>query len=127
LKFGHLCPIRDGEKRRVPAPGEALGGYIEHEFAIPQPSAARGRPCIVLDVITSAKLALAATLAELGLSKTAFARRLGVTEKVVRRLLDLDHASRIERLEQALGLLDRRLEVSVRSGQADTGSSVGIG
>jgi antitoxin HicB len=99
----------------------ALGGYVEHRLAIPRPSAAKGRPCVALDVMTSAKLALAGAMADAGMSNTALAGKLGVTEKVVRRLLDLDHASRIERLERALALLDQMLELSVRArpGNAD--------
>lgn len=45
-------------------------------------------------------------------SKAELARRLGVTEAVVRRLVDPDHASRIERVQSALATLgvDRVIE-----------------
>jgi antitoxin HicB len=92
----------------------ALGGYVEHRLAVPRPSAAKGRPTVTLDVMTSAKLALAAAMEDARMSNTSLAGKLGVTEKIVRRLLDLDHASRIERLERALALFDQRLELSVR-------------
>lgn len=92
----------------------ALGGYVEHRLSIPSPSAVKRRATVVLDIMTSAKLALASVMAEQGVTNVALARLLGVNEKVVRRLLDLDHVSRIDRLEEALALLGRTLEVSVR-------------
>lgn len=92
----------------------ALGGYVEQRLTIPRPSAPRGRPTVALDITTSAKLALATAMTERGTSNVALAAALGVSEKVVRRLLDLDHANRVDRLERALALFDRKLEVRVR-------------
>ena len=91
----------------------ALGGYVMTRQAPPPPSPAKGSKSVTLDVITSAKLALAMALSEYKISNVAFARRLGVTEKVVRRMLDLDHASKMARLESALGLLGQQLELRV--------------
>ena len=93
----------------------ALGGYIVLRRPIPRPSAAYGRPLVSLDVLASAKLALASALAEANMTNVCLAQELGVSEKVIRRLLDLDHVSRIDRLEDALAFFNRRLEVSVRS------------
>jgi antitoxin HicB len=93
----------------------ALGGYVALRRPIPRPSAARGRPLVSLDVLASAKLALASALAEANMTNVRLAQELGVSEKVIRRLLDLDHVSRIDRLEEALAFFNRRLEVSVRS------------
>jgi antitoxin HicB len=92
----------------------ALGGYVEHRLPVPAASPSRGRATITLDVMTSAKLALATVLASEGVSNVELARRLGVNEKVVRRLLDLDHASQINRLEEALASLGRTMQVTVR-------------
>ena len=92
----------------------ALGGYVEHRLPVPTASPSRERTTITLDVMTSAKLALATVMAAEEVSNVALARRLGVNEKVVRRLLDLDHASQIDRLEEALASLGKMLQVSVR-------------
>ena len=92
----------------------ALGGYVAKRLAPPPPSPAKGRCAVSLGVMVSAKIALAMALSEFGLSNVGFAKRLGVTEKVVRRLLDLDHPSRIDRLEVALNALGQRVELSVR-------------
>jgi antitoxin HicB len=93
----------------------ALGGYIVLRKPIPRPSAALGRPLVSLDVLVSAKLALASALAEANMTNVRLAQELGVSEKVIRRLLDLDHVSRIDRLEDVLAFFNRRLEVSVHS------------
>lgn len=53
----------------------------------------------------AAKLALYQAMQQQRVSNMELARRLGVTEAVVRRLVDPDHASRIERLEAALATL----------------------
>jgi antitoxin HicB len=99
----------------------ALGGYVQHRLAVPHPTAAKGRSTIALGIMMSAKLALASAMAEAGMTNVELANRLGVTEKVVRRLLDLDHVSRVNRLEQALALLDQRLELSVHPVAAGSG------
>ena len=69
---------------------------------------------MTLDILTSAKLALAMVISDENVSNVELAKRLGVNEKVVRRLLDLDHISRIDRLEAALGHFGIELLLSVR-------------
>ena len=46
---------------------------------------------------------------ESGLTGVAFAERLGRHEKIVRRMLDPDHATKIEMIDAALVSLGRRL------------------
>jgi antitoxin HicB len=114
---GALTQVDPGEDLQAMARDcllAALGGYIEHRLPVPTASPPRGRGAITLDVMASAKLALASAMAEAGVSNVALARRLGVDEKVVRRLLNLDHSSRIGRLEEALAVLDKSLQVTMR-------------
>jgi antitoxin HicB len=92
----------------------ALGGYAELRQRPPRPSAPRSRPTIALDVLLSAKLALVTAMIEAGVTNVELARKLRVSEKVARRLRDLDHPSRIDRLEAALACLGQQLELSVR-------------
>jgi antitoxin HicB len=97
----------------------ALGAYISNKQEPPTPSAPRGRPCITLDLVTSAKLALAMSMAEQQVTNVELALRLSVNEKVVRRMLDPDHRCRIDRLEHALDQLGLGLELRVqRSGKS---------
>jgi antitoxin HicB len=114
---GALTEVRKGEN------GEeiirdclvsALGGYIEGKLAPPAPSSPRGRPSVTLDIVISAKLTLAMAMAEQRVSNVALARQLGVNEKVIRRMLDPDYRSRIDRLEDALNCLGLGLELTVR-------------
>ena len=92
----------------------ALGGYVLLRMAPPRPSAVRARPAVTLDILTSAKLALAMVMSDENVNNVELARRLGVNEKVIRRLLDLDHVSRIDRLEIALEQFGIQLQLSVR-------------
>jgi len=98
----------------------ALGGYAELRQRPPRPSAARGRSTVALDVLLSAKLALLTAMVEAGVTNVELARKLRVSEKVARRLRDLDHPSRIDRLEAALACLGQQLELSVRPISART-------
>ena len=91
----------------------ALGGYVELGRSSPSPSPAEGRPTVALPPLVAAKLALYEAMRAEGVSP-ALAERLGVTEPIERRLLDLDHRSHLDGIEVALRALGRRLEVSVR-------------
>lgn len=71
------------------------------------------QPAVALHPLVAAKVSLYNAMLEAGESNVALARKLGVTETVVRRLLDLDHRSHIGQIEQALELLELRLITSV--------------
>lgn len=84
-----------------------------HEW--PQPSAAEpGELVVALSPRLVAKAALWATMNQMGIGKSELARRLGVDEKEVRRLLSFRHRSRFDRLETALKALGKELVVEVR-------------
>jgi len=52
---------------------------------------------------------------EAGITNVELARRLGVTEAVVRRLLDPDHETKDRKLAAALGALGKELVVALVS------------
>ena len=127
---GALTEVREGENGEEIVRDclvSALGGYIAGKRVPPAPSETQGKHYVTLDLVTSAKLALAMAMAEQQVSNVDLARRLNVTEKVVRRMLDPDHRCRIDRLENALEQLGLELELIVyRSNvhfQADTSCS----
>ncbi|MGH6898751.1 MAG: type II toxin-antitoxin system HicB family antitoxin [Geminicoccaceae bacterium] len=91
----------------------ALGGYIKLGRAIPEPSPARGRPVAALPPLVAAKLALYEAMRAERITRTDLARRLGLQENAVRRLLDLDHRSHLDQIDRALAALGKRLEVRV--------------
>lgn len=80
---------------------------------LPAPSPAEGRPTVDLTALTFAKLALSNAMRRTGTSKLALARRLEVHPPQVDRLLDLDHASRLDLLETALEAMGKRLTIRV--------------
>jgi antitoxin HicB len=91
----------------------ALGGYIRLGRKVPGSSPARGRPVVTLPPLVAAKLALYEAMRAQAITRTELARRLGLQENGVRRLLDLDHRSHIDQIDRALATLGKRLEVRV--------------
>ena len=82
---------------------------------IPLPSRPkRGQVCAVLPSIVAAKLAIYQAMHDAGLTQAALAARLGCDPRQVRRLLDLDHRSRLDQLEAALASLGKRLVIEVQ-------------
>jgi antitoxin HicB len=59
------------------------------------------------------KLALYLTMREQKITNSDLARRLGVRETVVRRMLDPDHATKSEKLQAALSVLGKRMVVAL--------------
>jgi len=92
----------------------ALYGYTRDGEPIPRPSPARGRPMIPVPPLVAAKLALYTAMRERGISEAELARRLGVTQKVVRSILHLKRRIYVGHLERALAQLGVQLEVTVK-------------
>jgi len=91
---------------------EAIAHRITQGLDIPPPSRVKHRqPAVSLSAQMSAKAALYLAVREVGISKSGLARRLGVVEAEVRRMLDPRHNTRLRRLEQALAALGQRLVV----------------
>ncbi len=90
----------------------ALGMYIKAREDIPAPGPlAEGQVLIAVTPIVAAKLALHTAMREQGMTNVALARRLGVGENTVRRLLDPGHRSHITSVNKALHALGRYLVV----------------
>jgi len=85
---------------------EALAGRIRRGDPIPTPSPGkRGQHLIGVPLYLAPKLALYVAMQEQGLRNTDLAKRLGVSETVVRRMLDPKHTTRPEKIQAALGAL----------------------
>jgi antitoxin HicB len=91
---------------------EAIAGYLVRHERVPESTYTHGNAFISLDPLLSAKAALNNAMLDAGLSSTELAIRLGVNEKIVRRLLDPKHQSHIRAVLHATALLG--LEVEVR-------------
>ena len=97
---------------------DCLGSVIAHAIAersdIPAPSAPkRGQRLVPVPLWIAGKLALYLAMREKGLNNSELARRLGVRETVVRRMLDPDHATKSEKLQTAMEALGKRFVVTV--------------
>jgi antitoxin HicB len=68
-----------------------------------------------LPALITAKLELLLAMRKAKVSNSALAKSLGADEKSVRRLLDLNHRSHIDQVEEALHKLGKRVEVRVEA------------
>ena len=98
---------------------DCLGTVLAHAIASRQsipPSSPekRGQKQVPVPFWIAGKLALFQAMQEQGISNSELARRLGVRETVVRRMLDPNHDTRSEKLQAALELLGKRVVVTVQ-------------
>ena len=93
----------------------ALAIYVDERRNVPRPSRARkGDRWVTLPPMAAAKLAIYQAMRDRRVTQVELARRIGCDPKDVRRLLDLMHRSRLDRLEAALAALGKRLVLEVR-------------
>jgi antitoxin HicB len=104
----------DALQRAADAIEEAIAARIARRQDIPEPSPAAGRPVATLPPLTVAKIGLYQAARAAGVSKADLCRRLGWHGPQVDRLFDLNHASKIEQIDQALRVLGKELVVTVR-------------
>ena len=70
---------------------------------------------VSLPAETMAKAALYVAMKDAGITKVQLAKRLGVDEKEVRRLLDPHYGSKLPRIAQAVEALGRRLVIGLEA------------
>jgi antitoxin HicB len=105
--------LREATEEAIDCLGSVIAELIATGKEIPQPSAVRGRRSIPVPLWIAGKLALYLAMREQKVSKSELARRLGVRETVVRRMLDPDHETKSEKLQSALEILGKRVVVAV--------------
>jgi len=92
----------------------ALSSYLEDGRPLPRPSKAkRGQPVVVLPLRAAIKLAIHEAMCEQGVSQAQLGEMLRIDGRQVRRILNLDHESKLSQLEAALVALGLRASVSV--------------
>ena len=92
----------------------ALSGYLDDGRALPVPGKAkRGQPVVVIPPRVALKLAIYAEMREQGMTQAQLGERIGIDGRQVRRILDLDHESKLSQLEAALAALGLHAAVSV--------------
>ncbi|ADP17352.1 hypothetical protein AXYL_04032 [Achromobacter xylosoxidans A8] len=86
--------------------------YIDARRPIPMPEAV-GDGSVTLGAMTTAKVLLSNEMVRQGIRKAELARRLGIHNPQVDRLLDLTHSSKLEAIEAAIRDLGRRLDIYI--------------
>jgi antitoxin HicB len=92
---------------------EAIAGRIARGDEIPAPSKAkRGQHLISVPLYLAPKLALYLAMRERRIPNTELSKRLGVSETVVRRMLNPKHHTKPEKIQAALAALGKRIVVT---------------
>ncbi|WP_114230092.1 type II toxin-antitoxin system HicB family antitoxin [Pseudomonas aeruginosa] len=88
----------------------ALSIYVGRKQEIPH-SSGKGDHPISLPAMTVAKIILWNQMVMQNMSKADLAERLGISPTAAGRLVDFEHASKMESVENALSLFNLRLQV----------------
>jgi antitoxin HicB len=108
--------LADALTQAADAMDEVFAAYMLAAMDFPAPSKPRRKEHFVSPPAeTVAKAALYVAMRDAGVSKAQLARRLGVDEKEVRRLLDPHYGSKLPRIAQAIALLGQRLVIGLES------------
>lgn len=95
---------------------EVLAAYMQGGLTLPAPSKVhKGEHVASPPAETMAKAALYVAMKDAGISKVQLAKRLGIDEKEVRRLLDPHYGSKLPRIAQAIEALGRRLVIGLEA------------
>jgi antitoxin HicB len=108
--------LDDALEQAADAMDEVFATYLTEGLDLPPPSKARRREHLVAPPAEAvAKAALYVAMRQAGISKVQLAKRLGVDEKEVRRLLDPHYGSKLPRIAKAISLLGQRLVIGLEA------------
>jgi len=108
--------IDDALEQAADAMDEVFATHLTDGLDLPPPSKARRREQLVAPPAEAvAKAALYVAMRQAGISKVQLAKRLGVDEKEVRRLLDPHYGSKLPRIAKAISLLGQRLVIGLEA------------
>lgn len=106
---------REAMEEAMDALGSDLSIRLTMKEEIPTPSnLKRGQRLVPVPLWLAPKLALYLAMRDHRVSNSDLARRLGVHERVIRRMLDPRHATKAEKIQAALAALGKQLTVEVR-------------
>ena len=95
--------------------GSDLSIRLSRRDEVPAPSTAkRGQRLVSVPLWLAPKLALYLAMRDQHVNNSELARRLGVHERVIRRMLDPEHASKTVKIQAALAALGKQMTVEVR-------------
>ena len=93
---------------------EAIAARIAHREPIPLPS--RGKPSdprVTLPMQSAVKVLLYQQMWKSGVRKADLARKMDLHRQEIDRLLDLNHATSLARIEKAFAALGKALDIAV--------------
>jgi antitoxin HicB len=106
---------REAFEEAMDALGSELSIRLSRREEIPAASAAkRAHRLIPVPLWLAPKLALHLAMRDQGVNNSELARRLDVNERVVRRMLDPEHATKAARIQAALTALGKQMTLEVR-------------
>ncbi len=92
----------------------ALSGYMDERRPIPPPTKPkRGEPVVEVPPLQAMKLAIYQAMLEQQVTQATLSEHMGIDGRQVRRILDLDHNTRIDHLLHALEVLGKRVSVAI--------------
>lgn len=98
----------------VGAFSEAIAARMAHREPIPAPSKGKtSEPRVVLPLQVELKVRLYQNMDELGVRKADLARKMDLHRQEIDRLLDLNHATSISKIEKAFAVLGKTLDIEV--------------
>src|ERR1700735_514015 len=106
--------VQEAIAEAIDALGSDLSIRLSRREEIPAPSAAkRGQRLAPVPLWLAPKLALYLAMRDQQVNNSELARRLGVHERVIRRMLDPEHASKPVKIQVALAALGKQMTVEV--------------
>ena len=106
---------REAMEEAMDALGSDLSVRLSRREEIPVPSSSKRRQRLVpVPLWLAPKLALYLAMRDQHVNNSELARRLGVHERVVRRMLKPEHATKAEKIQAALVALGKQMTVEVR-------------
>src|ERR1035441_2754558 len=103
------------EQKAMEALGSDLSIRLSRREEIPAPSGAkRGQRLVPVPLWLAPKLALYLAIRDREVNNFEPARRLGLHERVIRRMLDPVHATKADKIQAALAALGKQMTVEVR-------------
>jgi antitoxin HicB len=93
---------------------EAIAARIDDDRDIPMPSTSRrGERSVSVPPSMALKAAVYLAVREAGITNSELARRMRLDEKEARRILDPHHPTKLTRIEAALSVLGRHVQLAL--------------
>jgi len=91
-----------------------LSGYMDKHRPIPAPSERRrGEQLVEVPPMQAMKLAIYQAMLDQDVTQASLAASMGVDGRQLRRILDLDHSTRLDHLVRALEVLGKQVSVTI--------------